>query len=400
MPFHIDRWRGSAHVQAMRAAARAGYLYLLASAWQSEDCSLTDEDEELQVLAGLTEEEWAQHGAKILRRFTRREDGRYVNDVLQAEWTAAKLVYDKRSNSFEQVRRSRSAAGKMGAEKRWNRSAGGGDAAVNNGETAVNSGETAINSGDRAIPRGETAIAGGDSAITEVSSIDGSAMANGICGDGNAMANGTRGDGGWMAKDGLQGQEQQQEQRRAEAQDSTIHAVSDAPRFLELPLLGRQTHVLTEEDVAAYQAAYAAVDVRTELRKLLPWLDANPAKQSRTVAGSKRRIVSWLARAQDRVQDRIQNRIHDAAQERGASHGSNQHGGYGVRQPGGGGGRFASRSVPSRGQQRVEQALEELARAGVRVAVERPEAGVGEVWAAAGRGDGRDAAGVVLQGYC
>lgn len=54
MPFHIDRWKGSAHVQAMSAAARSGYLYLLTAAWQTTDCSLPAEDDELAVLAGLT----------------------------------------------------------------------------------------------------------------------------------------------------------------------------------------------------------------------------------------------------------------------------------------------------------------------------------------------------------
>ena len=89
MPLHIDRLRGSVHVQAMPPEARIGYLYLLASAWQSEDCSLSDDDEELRVQSGLSEEEWREHSAKILRRFTKREDGRLVNAVLLAEWKIA-----------------------------------------------------------------------------------------------------------------------------------------------------------------------------------------------------------------------------------------------------------------------------------------------------------------------
>ena len=89
MPFHIDRWRGSMHVQSMRAAARMGYLYLLAAAWQREDCSLRDDEEELQIQAALDDEEWKEHSAAILRRFTKREDGRLVNTVLLAEWKIA-----------------------------------------------------------------------------------------------------------------------------------------------------------------------------------------------------------------------------------------------------------------------------------------------------------------------
>jgi hypothetical protein len=41
------------------------------------------------VQAGVSDEEWKEHAAKILRRFTRREDGRLVNAVLLAEWKIA-----------------------------------------------------------------------------------------------------------------------------------------------------------------------------------------------------------------------------------------------------------------------------------------------------------------------
>ena len=107
MPFHIDRWRGSVHVQAMRPAARIGYLYLLAAAWQSDDCSLCDDHEELQIQAGLDDEEWKENSEKILRRFTKREDGRFVNAVLLSEWKQAEEKFKGNQARAEATNRKR-----------------------------------------------------------------------------------------------------------------------------------------------------------------------------------------------------------------------------------------------------------------------------------------------------
>jgi hypothetical protein len=109
MPFHIDRWRGSVHVQAMRATARIGYLYLLASAWQSDDCSLCTDEAELQIQAGLDDEEWREHAEKILRRFTKRDDGRLVNAVLLSEWKRAEEKFKANQARAEATNRKRAA---------------------------------------------------------------------------------------------------------------------------------------------------------------------------------------------------------------------------------------------------------------------------------------------------
>lgn len=121
MPFHIDRWRGSAYVQAMRAAARAGYLYLLGSAWQTDDCCVPDDDEELTVLSGLTGEEWQQFGATIRKRFVKTEKG-LRNEVQFEEWNTAKRTFEKNHGSTlspEELSEVKSRAGKAGAKKRW-----------------------------------------------------------------------------------------------------------------------------------------------------------------------------------------------------------------------------------------------------------------------------------------
>lgn len=108
MPFHIDRWKGSAHVQAMSPAARSGYLYLLTSAWQTTDCSLPADDEELAVLAGLTPDEWKEYGPVIRRRFSLDEEGRLFNEVLRGEWIEAKQIFEARQSNARRTNSVRS----------------------------------------------------------------------------------------------------------------------------------------------------------------------------------------------------------------------------------------------------------------------------------------------------
>lgn len=110
MPFHIDRWKGSAHVQAMSPTARSGYLYLLTSAWQTVDCSLPADDEELAVLAGLTPDEWKENGPVIRRRFSCDEEGRLFNDVLREEWSEAKHIFEARQSNARRTNSVRSSS--------------------------------------------------------------------------------------------------------------------------------------------------------------------------------------------------------------------------------------------------------------------------------------------------
>ena len=109
MPFHIDKFRGSPEVQAMHPAARLGYIYLLASAWQSPDCALSADPLDLATASGLGDELWALHGPRILRKF---EDvgGRLRNAVLFTEWSDALRVYEKRKSGAVRTNESRSAS--------------------------------------------------------------------------------------------------------------------------------------------------------------------------------------------------------------------------------------------------------------------------------------------------
>lgn len=58
-------------------------------------------------------------------------------------------------------------------------------------------------------------------------------------------------------------------------------------------------HGITAEDIKKYQRLYPAVNIESELRAMIGWTDANPAKR-KTAAGIARFINSWLSRAQDK----------------------------------------------------------------------------------------------------
>lgn len=110
MPFHIDKFRGSPAVQAMHPCARLGYLYLLASAWQSQDCTLSPDASDLEIASGLGVELWAEYGARIVTKFGQNSDGRLFNAVLLVEWTEAKRVFEARRKSADRTNEVRKKA--------------------------------------------------------------------------------------------------------------------------------------------------------------------------------------------------------------------------------------------------------------------------------------------------
>lgn len=106
MPLHIDRFMGSRYVQAMHPSARAGYLYLIAAQWQSDDCTLSSEPEELAALSGLGDS-WEDFSRVILRHFTSVDD-RLRNDVCFEEWSEARVIHEKRWGAALRTNKARS----------------------------------------------------------------------------------------------------------------------------------------------------------------------------------------------------------------------------------------------------------------------------------------------------
>lgn len=119
MPFHIDRFRGSPDVQAMHPIAKLGYIFLLASEWQTPDCALANNPMELSIASGLGDELWAAHGPRILRKFV-ESDGKFRNLVLFGEWKEAKRIFEARSEAAKRTNtgRSRSPLGERAVSER------------------------------------------------------------------------------------------------------------------------------------------------------------------------------------------------------------------------------------------------------------------------------------------
>lgn len=98
-PFYISDFKGSPYVQAMKPAAKAGYIYLLMAEWASEDCTLPYDEEELSILSGLNDD-WKNHAKIILKCFTANQEGRLINKRLLDEWNEAMRIYSsKRSGA-------------------------------------------------------------------------------------------------------------------------------------------------------------------------------------------------------------------------------------------------------------------------------------------------------------
>ena len=71
------------------------------------------------------------------------------------------------------------------------------------------------------------------------------------------------------------------------------------PVFVSLPLVGNDSHEITETEVDEYKALYPAVDVEQELRNMRGWLMDNPTRR-KTKRGIAAFVGNWLRKEQDR----------------------------------------------------------------------------------------------------
>lgn len=107
MPRQIDAWHGSTFVQFSDPAARSGYADLLDKQWQSDDCTIPDDAQELSELSGLGASLWEIHGPRILKKFVLVEPGKRRNQVCYQLWLEAKRVYESRQKSALETNRKR-----------------------------------------------------------------------------------------------------------------------------------------------------------------------------------------------------------------------------------------------------------------------------------------------------
>lgn len=74
--------------------------------------------------------------------------------------------------------------------------------------------------------------------------------------------------------------------------------ISPRQTAFQLPIINGDIHIVLLDDVEKYKSLYPAVDIEQEFRKMIGWLDANPAKR-KTSRGINKFINGWLCRAQD-----------------------------------------------------------------------------------------------------
>lgn len=70
------------------------------------------------------------------------------------------------------------------------------------------------------------------------------------------------------------------------------------PSGILLPLNDRSFYDVPSDKITLWRETYPAVDVEQELRRMIAWLDSNPAKR-KTRRGIERFVNNWLARTQD-----------------------------------------------------------------------------------------------------
>lgn len=110
IPFEIDRFFGSAAVQAMSGAAQMGYWRLICAQWQSDECMLDPDPFNLAEKSGLGDELWAILSPRILRQFETLSDdnGALRNRVCFEIWTRTRTAYQRRAHAAEKTNERRS----------------------------------------------------------------------------------------------------------------------------------------------------------------------------------------------------------------------------------------------------------------------------------------------------
>ena len=106
-------------------------------------------------------------------------------------------------------------------------------------------------------------------------------------------------------KDGQDGKDKEEDKDKDKEDISPLlspqgEVAQAQPAEISLPLISGALYPIYPADVDHWKQLYPAVDIRKELRKMLGWLEANPARQ-KTQKGIKRFVAAWLAKEQDKA---------------------------------------------------------------------------------------------------
>lgn len=88
-------------------------------------------------------------------------------------------------------------------------------------------------------------------------------------------------------------------ERKEEINNNVVYAPSSSELVAGLPQNDGNLFQITKEQYDRWQELYAAVNVKSELSKIIGWLEANPTKR-KTARGMLRFVNSWLSREQDK----------------------------------------------------------------------------------------------------
>ena len=107
--FYPKDWLSSKSVALMTLEQEGAYIHLLAHCWESDDCSLPDDDKQLAILSRMSER-WFSDSAAIKLCFVKHptRKGRLVNIRLHRYW-----------KELRGKQRERAASGRKGANARW-----------------------------------------------------------------------------------------------------------------------------------------------------------------------------------------------------------------------------------------------------------------------------------------
>lgn len=85
----------------------------------------------------------------------------------------------------------------------------------------------------------------------------------------------------------------------SESDDMHEAETASCPPVAELILNDKTMYPVHQVQVDKWASLYPAVDITSEVRKMVGWCDANPRKR-KTKSGIERFITSWLAKEQDK----------------------------------------------------------------------------------------------------
>lgn len=89
------------------------------------------------------------------------------------------------------------------------------------------------------------------------------------------------------------------ENREELNKDIKIDTSSNAENSeIKIPLIDNSYYEVSTEKIVQWKDTYPAVDIEQELKKMVSWCDANPARR-KTRNGVERFIIGWIARSQD-----------------------------------------------------------------------------------------------------